>query len=38
MSEFMAKIPDDITLTLTLHQTKFPEETPGTTYNHMDGA
>ena len=25
----MAKIPDDITL--TLHQAKFPEETPGTT-------
>ena len=25
----MAKIPDDVTL--TLHQVKFPEETPGTT-------
>ena len=29
LSEIMAKIPDDITL--TLHQAKFPEETPGTT-------
>ena len=28
-SKIMAKIPDDITL--TLHQAKFPEETPGTT-------
>ena len=28
-SEITAKIPDDVTL--TLHQVKFPEETPGTT-------
>ena len=28
-SKIMAIIPDDITL--TLHQAKFPEETPGTT-------
>ena len=29
LSKMMARIPDDVTL--TLHQAKFPEETPGTT-------
>ena len=29
LSEIIAKIPDDVTL--TLHQVKFPDETPGTT-------
>ena len=36
LSEIMAKIPDDVTL--TLYQVKFPEETPGTTngVNYLD--